>query len=296
MAILEDVLKYTSKNNILSSEFSEYAKMYLMTTENISDYLTKIDVKDKDILTVCGSGDQLLNAYLLGAKDVTCFDVNNLARAILYFKINFIRNLSFEEFLKFFMQENNPSFLNKEIYIKLRFCLPDDIRDLFDFILLENERNYNSYFYSFNTSRSKMNKLNKYLNNYYYEKLSKILKEKEPEFIRSNIKDLPNKLKRNYDIMLFSNISDAIENIYKKDALKQYRDLMLEYGKYLNQGGIIQTGYIYETRKKESESLFGNDKKREKEFVIGSNYELIEMELDGFKEKTKDKTISIKRP
>ena len=54
--------------------FNDY--IYPFTTEMISGYFDRLDLKDKTVLTVGSSIDQGLNALLLGAKNVTVFDIN----------------------------------------------------------------------------------------------------------------------------------------------------------------------------------------------------------------------------
>ena len=53
-----------------------FQKVYPFTTEDISGYLTQIDVENKKVLTVGSSGDQALNSLLLGAKSATAVDID----------------------------------------------------------------------------------------------------------------------------------------------------------------------------------------------------------------------------
>ena len=63
--------------------FNDY--IYPFTTEMISGYFDKLDLKEKTVLTVGSSIDQGLNALLLGAKNVTVFDINpNIEACLLY--------------------------------------------------------------------------------------------------------------------------------------------------------------------------------------------------------------------
>ena len=49
---------------------------YAFTTENISGYISNMDIKNKSVLTLGSSCDQVFNCLLLDAKDVTIFDIN----------------------------------------------------------------------------------------------------------------------------------------------------------------------------------------------------------------------------
>lgn len=44
------------------------APLYLYGTEHISKYYSKLDLNNKKVLTIIGSGDQALNAFFYGAK------------------------------------------------------------------------------------------------------------------------------------------------------------------------------------------------------------------------------------
>ena len=59
---------------------SMFNSIYPFTTENISGYIDEFDLKDKSLLTVGSSGDQVINAYFYGCNDVTLMDVNILTR------------------------------------------------------------------------------------------------------------------------------------------------------------------------------------------------------------------------
>ena len=115
---IEKIIDYISIKGCLSSNFKGYSKMYAMTTENISGFLNKHDLKDKKVLTVAGSGDQRYNAYLRGARDVTCFDVNPMADLNLRLKETAMKELEWSDFLKFFgiiIGDNKCRFLDKVI-------------------------------------------------------------------------------------------------------------------------------------------------------------------------------------
>ena len=111
---------------ILSPEFEKYGKVYLNTTENINGILSKINVKDKNILSVAGSGDQALNAYLHGAKSVTLFDINPLAFANTELKLTAARKLSFESFSEFFIPGCG-NLLDHHIFNKFSNALKEDV-------------------------------------------------------------------------------------------------------------------------------------------------------------------------
>ena len=83
---LYNLKRFLNNYSKLENDFGIHSKMYRATTENITGFLSNYDLKDKRVLTAAGSGDQRLNAYLMGAKDVTCFDINPLTELQLELK------------------------------------------------------------------------------------------------------------------------------------------------------------------------------------------------------------------
>ena len=54
---------------------SEFSRIYSFATENVSGYIDHFDFNNKSLLTVGSSGDQILNAFYNGARDITLFDM-----------------------------------------------------------------------------------------------------------------------------------------------------------------------------------------------------------------------------
>ena len=86
--------------------FSGYTRVYPFNTEDSSSVfrLQQNSIKDKDCLTVTGSGDAQLDLFLYGAKSVTCFDVNGMAKFYAILKFSFIKaGMSYQEYIEFFI-------------------------------------------------------------------------------------------------------------------------------------------------------------------------------------------------
>ena len=60
-------------------ECDSFCPVYFSTNEHLDDIFSYIDVKDKKVLSVIGSGDQAFYFYNNGAKKVDLFDINKLA-------------------------------------------------------------------------------------------------------------------------------------------------------------------------------------------------------------------------
>lgn len=102
MEINLDIIDHILNNNYeLSRDFEKYGKIYLNTTENIAGILEGLDIKGKKVLSVAGSGDQMLNAYYHGAEEVSIFDINPLAAAQAELKLVAAQKLDYNEFYHF---------------------------------------------------------------------------------------------------------------------------------------------------------------------------------------------------
>jgi len=266
--IINKVDKILKSEEKLSDDFGELSKIYLMTTENIKGFLERYSPQDKEVLTVAGSGDQMLNAYLMGAKNVTCFDINPLAFYQVNLKKAAVCTLTYEEYLEFFFTEFN-NLLERDYFEKLSNNLDQETLEFFNYLYsnYNNKEIFDKVYYRFKPSLSKMKRLNAYLEKDNYEKLADILKEKEVSFIQSDITNLKSNLDNKYDLMLFSNISDSIEDIWPEESLKNFKRLIHSLSKNLNNNGIIQVGYIYDYYYTKQKSIFSKKNERQKVFT-----------------------------
>lgn len=105
---------------------SEFSRIYSFTTENIAGYIDYFDLNNKKLLTIGSSGDQILNAFYNGARDITLFDINEYAKYYVYLKISAISSLSYQEFILFFFRHNHHPFkknkymFSEEIFNKIK--------------------------------------------------------------------------------------------------------------------------------------------------------------------------------
>ena len=53
-----------------------FKSVYPFTTEEIAGYFPLLELEGKKVFTVGSSSDQAFNALLLGAKDITVYDIN----------------------------------------------------------------------------------------------------------------------------------------------------------------------------------------------------------------------------
>ena len=247
---LEDVKHYLLLNKQLSNCFGNYSRLYTVTTENIMGYLSKYDLKDKTVLTVGGSGDQRLNSYLLGAKEVTCFDINPLTELQLKLKDAAIKTFTLKEFMFFFGIDYNylrdiNEILDSKQFERLKEVLDEKTKNFFDCVINGLDMRPLDIYYNIEDYEV-MKKVNKYFDKESYKKLQKLLKTKKVDFFESNISELPEKLDgKKFDFILLSNISDYIHKVYYDDSLRKYKRLIERLKQNLNDNGVIQVGYVY---------------------------------------------------
>lgn len=172
-------------------EMSKEAPMYIYATEGVSSYYSILKINNKKILTVCGSGDQVLNAYFFGAKEVVGFDLNKRSEFITRIKIAAVKELSYEEFLKFFGENYTGASFDYSLYKKIRRNL--DKKTIVFFDSLYKKHNFkgkksvkSEYFRQREDVRLDIKKINLYLRNEKnYLKLRHILKNIKFKFVGS---------------------------------------------------------------------------------------------------------------
>lgn len=182
-------------------------KIYGFTNENISEYQNMYDFCNKSVLSVIGSGDQYFNAILNGAKDTHLYDINIIAWYHFVLKYMAIKYLSYEEFCSFFFTNN---LHDVDVYLKLRDCLPKEVKDFFDNLVKQrikfssikiNQTVFNLF------SIKDFEKYIPYLKEENYYKLQgMLLNKKLPKCFIGDIFKILSKLEDSYDLVLLSNI------------------------------------------------------------------------------------------
>lgn len=287
MIDIDKVVKTISSGYSLDFEFGKYSKIYMHTTENIKDFIRCFDLKDKDVFTIAGSGDQALNAYSYGAKSVDIFDINPLTKCSVDLKVSGAKALTYEEFIHFFFSEFSEYF-SEHLYERIYPYLESDTKILFDtlFNKVGVKKTLKGLYYQINPTLEKMKKMNLYLDEYYYYLLKNNLKDKKVEFIEESITNIDKRLNKKYDMMMFSNISDSLNSIYGINHLQCFKELIASLIEYLNLYGTIEVGYIYGCYSKmKVTSDFINKNKREKVFTTDEYHTMLVNSYDGYFQK-----------
>ena len=264
----ENVKNIDNIDEIDNKNFSSISPIYSFTTESISGYYNKFDFTEKNVLTLIGSGDHIINAILCGAKNIQAFDINTISMYYSELKLIAIQELTYDEFLRFFMINNidninkNYSAMDYKIYSKFRLLLTEYARKFWDNIYIQfkyngaNVRNSILFNNKYDNNIIKINS-NIYLSsNEIYNKVKRLLINKEIVLINEDIKNLSNFIKiannlqriSKYDIIILSNISDYAKNMYDLESnyLTEYiLNCILPLKKYINNNGKIIFAYLY---------------------------------------------------
>lgn len=228
-----------------------FDSIYPFTTENIAGYMKNLNLENKKIITVCASGDHVINAIAKGCHDITAFDINPLTKYYLDLKLSAIKSLSYETFLDVFLYDSDKNF-NQKIITNL-----DLLGESKDFWLTQLEKfNGNGFNLKksllFNTKyfnpESKL-KQNLYLDEKNYNFVKKKIEDISIQFIHSDMKDL--KLQGNYDYMFLSNIADYLNLMYDSNPLDSYKEKIMEFHKKVP---IIYFAYLYDIGNKNPRS------------------------------------------
>lgn len=223
-------------NNLNNDKFSKYNKIYLFTTENLC-YLEKFN--GKNVLSVCGSGDHILNSILYGAENILAFDINNLSQYILYLKIEAVKNLTYHEFIDFFIFKSFDYQIFKKINKNKTLIFWEELYKYFNY---NTEALYNSNLFIKNNENFYIRN-NPYLNEINYNILKENILNISINFINCDLLEIKNE--KFFDLILLSNISDYLNNIFHNNSLKKFNEF-INILKEKNR--IIIMSYLYDFR------------------------------------------------
>ena len=257
----EKLDKAIKKCNYTLKYYHDFFRVYTFTTENISDYIKYFDLKNKSLLTVGSSGDQVLNAFCCGARDITLFDINEYALYYLYLKVCSILTLDYKEFQEFFFKRynNKPGYSNEKMFLKDTF---DKIKSTLRLFNYEAYLFYDELFHLYSPITIRENLFNDdedrniiiknfniYLKNEKtYNELKKKLNSFTVKYINGDI--LKDNLKDKYDNIFLSNISTVI-------GLEKFKELIKKMDNNLNNNGSMLLAYLWNINF--NEKSFNND-------------------------------------
>lgn len=260
-----------------------FKSIYLFTTENIAGYMKDLDLNNKKIITVCASGDHVLNAIVKGCKDITTFDINPYTKYYLDLKISAIKELSYECFLDMFLYDSKSSF---DYNIISKLDMPSESKNFW----LDKLKEYNNKGLNLKNSKifntkyfnpiSKI-KQNLYLNKENYNIIKNKIDDVSVKFIQIDLKDLY--FENHFDYMFLSNISDYLNLMYKDNYLESYKNKIIELHKKVSN---IYFAYLYDIGNNNPRSDIDNIDKV-KEVFYNIEIKTFETALEGKQNKRK---------
>lgn len=235
------MLKEETKKDILNvsllikdykKALPQYDYIYTRTNENLNLLLKDIEVKNKKVLTVLASSDQLFYFLLKNAKEVETFDINVLTKYFFYLrKWNLL-------YLKEYFYPKGP--LNSKYILKLlEFAKKNITTDgeeqayLF-WKSLTNRYNTIPIAHHINKTQNGIIKEEK-------DELIEKLKTYELKFRNINIMKKQNRNRKKHDIIFISNIPEWYDDIEESISLKENVINLLEDDGRVIGSNILET-------------------------------------------------------
>lgn len=190
--------------SFIDGKIAEQNKAYYKTNENLVDLYQKVDFRNKKVLSVVGSGDQIITSNYLLAKKTDCFDVTKLA--IYYY---YLRKWSILIYGDLYPNIYSNTYL-RDVISKIKPRSNDEYEALCFFKkLIKYHISLESMFYDIyiQPEGKTLYKNTKYIKQYVKE---------NPRFYLMDLftKNIP--LNKQYDIMVISNILDWARSDQKK--------------------------------------------------------------------------------
>ena len=271
MEIITDALKIidNSTSNIKNAYFHEESFIYMKTNERIQDYINYL-LNKKHILSVIGSGDQILNTAITSPQVIDCFDISVYPEYFINLKLAAIKTLSKEEYLDMFFESaltTKDEYYDDLYFDKIRSELPKKYQEFWNSLLNHTdwyEITNSSLFSSEVVTRDYAKKQNLYLSDAVYNTLKDKIAQIEFNFYVGNILDIYKTFSQEYDLIFLSNILAYVDR-------SKYRDMLNYFN--LSQDGYILT-YLFGNLQ-ENEKFFHNPKVKIKEFDNSDNVIMI---------------------
>ncbi len=253
--------------------FEGYTRLYPFNTENSSAVfaINKEYIENNAVLSITGSGDAPLDLFLNGAKTVTCFDINGLAKFLAVLKFSFIKaGISYEEYVNFFSADPRKfeDYLDFDIYEKYSDnILDENAKKYWDNIIryleinnISLKKDKNTLFYNAHDAlfglftNSSFSVKGSYLENEEsFKRLQDILKQKSIKdltLVDASLFDIDKVLEgKKYKYIYLSNVldfSDYYFNDYdyveSKEKFKEY--IVNNLSALLDENGLIDVSYV----------------------------------------------------
>ena len=227
--------------------YGNTSSIYRFSNENISGYFNHLKNKER-VLTVIGSGGQILNSILAGSIEFDCFDISIFPEYYLYLQIASILALTKEEYLEYYFSNNREILFSDKLYDKISNNLKGKYKQFWDTLYMFDEGIdiYNSLLFKYDLCLKKnVLENNPYLQDNNYQKIKGILKT-ECLKINPSVLDITKvHLDKTYDLINLSNILsyyfkdlDSYINYLKNNFKLKENGEILNYFFSMNQDTI----------------------------------------------------------
>ena len=263
--------------------FGPEKSIYAFTTENIAGYFPRLQFNEADALVVAGSGDQTINACMLGAKSVTCYDINPRALCFTELKIAGLRQLDRTSFLAFFEQGERA--MEPQVYEALRPSLSDDARTLFDTLYVQygfdgRQLRSSPVFNNKYDDPAVKRRSNPYLaDDAAFERARAGIATAKISLLETCATRLAANVERNdcdgrFAIIHLSNIADYARELFPgRDCLGQFRKRIVEpLRSHVRPGGSIVAAYLYAIDAPERRSPIDDSARRDAAFGVHEEF------------------------
>ncbi len=212
--VAQSIVRGNYSNLNGKTTFHSESFIYKKTNEKLNEFIDLLLNKDK-VLSVIGSGDQILNTLLTKPSKIDAFDISVFPKFFLKLKIASIKSLSRDEYIKFFFSTTETGldeYYDDLYFDKIRKELDSETEDFWTYLFQYNDWYdiYNSTLFSSESVIEEQALVqNKYLEKDEYYKLRKILQNTEINYIESNLLDL--RINDTYDLIYLSNILEYVK-------------------------------------------------------------------------------------
>lgn len=220
-----------------TNRFSNYSHIYRFTNEPMNSYAKYLKDRER-VLSVTGSGDQVLKCIAYGTKKVDTFDISHFPKYFLDMKLAAAKNLSRDEFYSMFYSNDFIETEKHNKYSKFREDLPMNSRYFWDCLM--NSYSWGTIYSSrlftarnslnFVNDKSKMLEHYSFLQDEEYEMLKENAKKAKVNSFISDVSEVSSKVEGSYDLVFLSNLCECVPVPKFKEYIKNLK---------VNENGIM---------------------------------------------------------
>lgn len=229
MDVITDALKIVDNygNNLKNAYFHEESFIYMKSNERIQDYVDYL-LNKRRILSVIGSGDQIINMLISYPEHIDCFDISVYPEYFLNLKLAALQTLIQEEFLNFFFSCAKTSldeYYDDLYFEKVRKRLTKKYREFWDALL-----NYTNWYEITNSrlfssevvTKEYALKQNMYLDDVVYYSMKDKINDVQFTFHTGDIFKTSSKFRDYYDLVYLSNILAYSDKSQYKELIESF--------------------------------------------------------------------------